>query len=65
MLAFDTWSARGFDALARRYLQRVPLGAALRIAADGALVEGDRQRPLAPAILARDWFDPARGGVRL
>jgi hypothetical protein len=65
MLAFDTWSARGFDALARRYLARVPLGAGLGIAPDGALVEGDRRRPLEPVLAAREWFDRERGGVRL
>jgi hypothetical protein len=65
MLAFDTWSARGFEALARRYLGRVPLGASLRIAPDGALIEGGERRDLVPAIRERAWFDPERGGVRL
>ena len=64
MLAFDDWEARGFEALARRYLERMEPGD-VRIAPNGDLVVAGVRLALAPALAARGWFDPVRGGVRL
>lgn len=71
MRNFDTWSALGFAAMMERYLRRLqPPERAHRIGRDGALAEGTAgdlmvRRALAPALAARAWFDPARGGPRL
>lgn len=73
MLAFDLWSARGFDALGQRYLERLPqtkAGTARRIDETGDLVlQPFRREPervaLLPALAAAAWYDPRRGGPKL
>jgi hypothetical protein len=64
MLGFDDWSRRGFSEVARRFLDRVPGGAGLRIGAEGDLVGPDGRRALVPALGVRGWSDPVNGGVR-
>ncbi len=75
MLHVDAWSERGFDPVAEAYLSRLEHGKA----GDrrGIDVNGDllvhhhgakgpvRRVPLAPALAAPSWLDPATGGVRL
>ena len=72
MHAFDTWSERGFTAIADAYLARLPreAGEGVRgIDANGDLLihgtDGLRRIPLLPALQAAAWYDPATGSVRL
>jgi biotin-(acetyl-CoA carboxylase) ligase len=70
MRAFDTWSDKGFQPIAERYLSRLELGKAGErrgIEAGGDLVvrlhardDGER-RALLPSLDKVAWFDPATG----
>jgi hypothetical protein len=72
MLNLDTWAARGFGGVAPRYLGRLESRDGLRHRIDraGDLLEGGDagvavRRALKPALAARAWRDPVRGGPRL
>jgi biotin-(acetyl-CoA carboxylase) ligase len=72
MTVLDQWQERGFAAVAKDYLVRLPAEKGLRreIDANGDLivrrmgkVETER-RPLLPKLAAPSWLDPATGGPR-
>jgi hypothetical protein len=69
MKAFEIWSEDGFDAVGSRFLAYVPELFAQRSRIDlngDCLLGADGQRlPLAPALQAVAWHDPATGSVRL
>lgn len=68
----DSWTALGFAAFAPAYLDRLAGEADVThaLAPDGTLVTRSAanvivRRALVPALAARGWFDPVRGGPRL
>jgi biotin-(acetyl-CoA carboxylase) ligase len=72
MTAIDTWQERGFDAVAKEYLSRLPpeKGVSRNIAENGDLlvrrmgkVDVER-RKLVPALSAPSWLDPQTRGPR-
>jgi biotin-(acetyl-CoA carboxylase) ligase len=73
MVAVDTWQQSGFDALARSYLSRLASepGAQTTLDENGDLLlrRADHgatlRRPLAPALAAAPWLDPATGAPLL
>jgi hypothetical protein len=75
MTGFDLWSERGFDAVARGYLARLPKERAAdrrRIDEIGDLLIANEGRtgpperlPLLPALLVPSWLDPVTRAPRL
>jgi len=72
MVAIDSWQERGFGAIAKDYIARLPAEPGLRrdIDDNGDLIlrrtghaEVERRR-LVPALAAPSWIDPATGGPR-
>jgi biotin-(acetyl-CoA carboxylase) ligase len=72
MVMTDLWQDRGFDAVAKQYLLRLPSERGVRRSIDpnGDLLirrmdkpEAERKR-LLPALAAPSWFDRQRGGPR-
>lgn len=70
MRAFHTWSDRGFERVAERYLSRLEIGKAgerRSIEADGDLIvrrhgrDETERRALLPLLKKVAWFDPATG----
>jgi biotin-(acetyl-CoA carboxylase) ligase len=72
MLVTDTWQERGFGAVAREYVARLPAQSGVRrdIDENGDLLirrtgRGDiERRALLPALRAPSWLDPKTGGLR-
>jgi biotin-(acetyl-CoA carboxylase) ligase len=71
MVAVNSWQENGFESVARSYLDRLRREASVRRDIDetGDLlvrrVDGAvKRRPLAPALQAPSWLDPATGGPR-
>lgn len=72
MVAFDTWSERGFDPIEAAYLRRLPrkAGAELRLDLNGDLVirlhgSAEPERwALLTALRAPTWLDPATGAPK-
>lgn len=72
MVAIDAWQEHGFGAVARSYLERLPVEPGLRrdIDENGDLLirrvgnaEGERKK-LLPRLTKPAWFDPAAKGPR-
>jgi hypothetical protein len=70
MVSLDAWQEKGFAAVARSYLERLPpeTGLERSIAENGDLLTRrigriDR-RALLPALTAADWYDPAAKAPR-
>jgi len=72
MVAIDCWQERGFGAIAKDYIARLPAEPGVRrdIDDNGDLIlrrtghaEVERRR-LVPALAAPSWIDPATGGPR-
>lgn len=72
MMLTDTWQERGFDAVAKQYLQRLPSERGMRRSIDQ---NGDllvrrmekpdiERRPLLPALAEPSWLDPELGGPK-
>jgi len=73
MVALDAWHEHGFGAVARSYLERLPVEKGLRrdIDENGDLLirrmgktQVERKKFL-PKLAAPSWFDPAAKGPRL
>jgi biotin-(acetyl-CoA carboxylase) ligase len=72
MVALDSWQEKGFAAVAKTYLERLPRESGLRraIDANGDLMirrmgKADVEREaLVPALAAPSWYDPAAKGPR-
>jgi hypothetical protein len=72
MVALDSWQEKGFTAVAKTYLERLPRESGLRraIDANGDLMirrmgKADVEREaLVPALAAPSWYDPAAKGPR-
>ena len=72
MVAIDSWQERGFGAIAKDYIARLPAEPGLRrdIDDNGDLIlrrTGQaevKRRRLVPALAAPSWIDPATGGPR-
>jgi len=70
MVAVDIWRESGFDAVAKTYLSRLPLEKGVRrdIDDNGDLTvrrmgsDDVERKPLAEALSAPSWIDPATGG---
>lgn len=71
MVGLDAWQERGFAAVAKSYLERLPseAGVTLRIDDNGDLLVRRKggvveRRALLPRLAAPGWFDPAVEGPR-
>jgi hypothetical protein len=72
LMAFDTWTERGFKPVADAYLARLPRGdreGRRGIDGNGDLLihrpGGLERLPLLPALREPAWYDPATGLPRL
>ena len=72
MVAVDSWQEKGFGAVARSYLERLPADTGVRRDIDEAgdllirrMGKAQAERmPLLPRLAAPAWFDPAAKGPR-